>query len=107
MLLNVYQEEAMSFDITRDFDPTTRALHMRSGSVEELGEMSGLDKRAIRDGVQPSREQVVKEFGDRLWYLVGEIDAAGLTLEEVASTNLRKLTGRSERGTIQGNGDNR
>lgn len=107
MLLNVYQEEAMKYDLTKDHDPGLRALHMRSGSVEELGEMAGMDKRILRDGTNPSRDAVLKEFGDRLWYLVGEIDASGFTLEEVAGTNLAKLKDRAERGVITGSGDNR
>ena len=97
----------MKFDLTRDKDPHLRADHMRHGSVEELGEMAGLSKRLLRDGTVPSKDTVLGEFGDRLWYLVGEIDAAGFSLEEVASYNLTKLEDRRNRGKLQGSGDNR
>lgn len=107
MLLSVLQEEMMQYDLTRDHPEAVRRDHMRAGSVEELGEMAGLDKRALRDGTEPSRDQLRKEFGDRLWYLVGEIDAAGFCLDDVARANLEKLADRKSRGVIQGKGDNR
>lgn len=107
MKLDDYQRDAMHFDLTRGKDPVLRAQHMRHGSTEELGEMAGLDKRQLRDGTVPSETTVIKEFGDRLWYLVGEIDAAGLSLEVIARTNLSKLSDRLARGVLSGSGDNR
>jgi len=107
MRMRDYEESAMSFDLTADIDPVLRVQHMRHGSTEELGEMAGLDKRLIRDGQVPDTATVIKEYGDRLWYLVGEINASGLSLEEVAITNIRKLSDRKVRGVISGKGDNR
>ncbi len=47
------------------------------------------------------------ELGDVLWYLTQICTELGLTLEEVAETNIAKLSSRQERGKIRGDGDNR
>ncbi len=53
------------------------------------------------------RELLIKEIGDVLWYLSAACNELGISLSEAAVTNLRKLADRSERGKLQGSGDNR
>lgn len=48
-----------------------------------------------------------KELGDTLYYLAQSAEYEGLTLEEVAKVNVKKLQDRKDRGQIQGSGDNR
>lgn len=50
---------------------------------------------------------LIKELGDVLWYVTALSIQLGTTLEQVAETNVLKLTGRKERGTLKGEGDNR
>ena len=68
-------------------------------------------KKLIRDrgGVvdQQFKEDVALELGDVLWYVAQLSTELGLSLEQVASANLSKLKSRSQRGTLQGEGDHR
>ena len=54
-----------------------------------------------------TREDIIKELGDVLWYLNACCVELNVTLEEVAQQNIEKTHGRLERGTIVGEGDER
>lgn len=53
------------------------------------------------------REVVKKELGDALWYIAAMAFEHGLTLEEIATANVEKLSSRKERGVLKGSGDDR
>ena len=59
------------------------------------------------DDGDPDRQEVVAEAGDVLWNLCSLLTDMGITLEEVATYNIKKLKSRQERGVIAGNGGNR
>lgn len=103
MKLNDYQAEAMSFRLpsaTPDY-----ALFNLSG---EVGELHSLIAKVIRDGAKFDFElQVKKELGDVLWCLAAVAMDYGYTLEDVAQSNINKLSKRKQEGTITGSGDNR
>ena len=46
-------------------------------------------------------------MGDVLWYVAQVGKRYNIDMEEVAVTNIKKLTDRKERGVITGTGDNR
>lgn len=89
----------------------------------EAGEMAGQVFKAWRDDgmvsddtyysdvfkcapLKPERHaKIVKELGDVLWYVAAMASELGLTLSDVAVSNLEKLAGRTERGTLQGDGE--
>lgn len=81
------------------------------GLVNEAGEVAGKIKKIFRDKdghiSDDDKEALKGELGDVLWYLTQICTNLGLSLEEVAEANLDKLFDRLERGTIQGDGDNR
>lgn len=103
MKLNDYQAEAMGFRLpsaTPDY-----ALFNLSG---EVGELHSLIAKSIRDGAKFDFElQVKKELGDVLWCLAAVAMDYGYTLEDVAQSNINKLSKRKQEGTITGSGDNR
>lgn len=103
MKLNDYQAEAMGFRLpsaTPDY-----ALFNLSG---EVGELHSLIAKAIRDGAKFDFElQVKKEIGDILWCLTAVAMDYGYTLEDVAQSNINKLSKRKQDGTLNGSGDNR
>lgn len=76
------------------------------GLVGEAGEVANKVKKMIRDNATLGI-QVADEIGDVLWYCAMLADELGISLEEIAWRNLDKLRLRKERGTIQGNGDER
>ena len=77
------------------------------GLVEEAGEVAGLRKRFLRDEGNIDRDILIKELGDVLWYIAQVGKSYNIDMEEVAVTNIKKLTDRKERGVITGSGDNR
>lgn len=120
MNLNTYQEQAAQFAINTDLN------HMVFGLVEEAGEAAGLLKRYHRGDEKYQNLNVIegdkitatflnpllrysleKELGDVLWYVAMTAHRLGLTLEQVATTNIHKLTDRQQRNVIKGEGDNR
>lgn len=58
--------------------------------------------------ITPERRAVIiKEMGGNLWYLAALAKEIGTTLSEIAGNNLDELCGRTERDTLNGDGDNR
>ena len=81
------------------------------GLTEEAGETAGKVKKNLRDdnGVMNERVKalIVKELGDTLWYIACAGVEIGVTLQEIAQTNVAKLVDRRARGTLRGSGDER
>ncbi|KZR89666.1 nucleoside triphosphate pyrophosphohydrolase family protein [Synechococcus sp. MIT S9508] len=109
MLLNDYQQQ--SRQTARYPDAGNNLIYPTLGLTGEAGEVADKVKKLIRDseGVVDERftEDVALELGDVLWYVAQLATELGLSLEEVASANLSKLKSRSQRGTLQGEGDHR
>ena len=81
------------------------------GLTNEAGEVAGKVKKIFRDrgGVvtDDDRAALTLELGDVLWYLSELCTQLGISLEDVAATNISKLRGRLDRGTLLGDGDDR
>lgn len=103
MNLNDYQATARE---TRS--PTADWNYALLNLASECGELLGLVAKVIRDGPNEKFHDLgVKELGDILWHVAAIADDLGVSLEDVAQTNLNKLASRKERGVISGSGDNR
>jgi NTP pyrophosphatase (non-canonical NTP hydrolase) len=106
---NDYQLESRS--TARYPDAGRNLIYPTLGLTGEAGEVSDKVKKLIRDrgGVVDEQftDDVALELGDVLWYVAQLATELGLSLEDVAEANLRKLKSRSERGTLQGDGDHR
>ena len=128
MELNDYQKKAMSTCM----DSSRNMSYMAMGLVSEVGEFMSKIAKAIRKGdvyigseadesdlhytigfmADPDRcreweSDLKHELGDILWFVAGQAEVMGWTLEEVAQENIDKLASRQKRGVIEGNGDNR
>ncbi|KKU48897.1 hypothetical protein A3H10_04545 [Candidatus Uhrbacteria bacterium RIFCSPLOWO2_12_FULL_46_10] len=81
------------------------------GLAGEAGEVANKIKKIERDsgGVvnDNTREALLDELGDVLWYVSQLSTELNLSLEIVAEKNLEKLAVRLERGKISGAGDQR
>lgn len=81
------------------------------GLADEAGEVVGKVKKVIRDKNEIMDEEtkmaIAKELGDVLWYVAQMATELGLSLDEIASCNIKKLLNRQTEGTLRGNGDNR
>jgi len=80
------------------------------GLAGETGEVVEKIKRVLRkNGVvdEQSRTEISKELGDVLWYMANLAAELNLSLDDIASSNIEKLSSRKERGVLHGDGDNR
>lgn len=103
MTLDDYQKEAMNFRLA-SADTMYALLNLSA----EVGELHSLVAKAVRDGLKEKhQENVQKELGDILWMLAAVAKDYNMSLAEIATKNLEKLTSRQARNTIKGEGDDR
>ena len=101
--LNEYQAKAV---VTAIYPEAANITYPAMGLANEAGEVLGKVKKIIRDGTF-SREDILDELGDVLWYAAALARDLNSELSEVAQRNLDKLVSRKERGVIGGSGDKR
>lgn len=102
MELNEYQTKASAF-----MNPQcSNYAYLSLGLAGECGEVCDKLKRLIR-GDGKIDDTLLYELGDVLWYLSQLSDFFKISLEQVAQTNIDKLTARKDSGTICGTGDKR
>lgn len=81
------------------------------GLAGESGEVCEKIKKVLRDKGgnmdNETREALLKELGDVLWYVARLASELGLSLDDIAQANLDKLASRHTRGVLGGSGDNR
>lgn len=81
------------------------------GLAGEAGEVAEKIKKVWRDrNGQPTREDrqaIAKEMGDVLWYVAQLATELHVSLNEIVSRNLEKITGRKRAETLHGAGDDR
>lgn len=99
-----YQDEVNKLMLTTG---QKRLMENTLGLVGETGEVAEKIKKHIRDDKPIDTQDMEKELGDALFYLVGLAGYFGVSFSSVASTNLNKLYDRKKRGVLQGSGDNR
>ena len=66
------------------------------GLAGEVGTLLAAYKKRLRDGAayELFKDNVAEELGDILWYLANAAEKAGLSLDEVARSNLAKTSNR-------------
>lgn len=100
--LNAYQNLARKTRL-----PTADATYSQLNLAGEVGELLGYLAKCRRKGIPPEVGYVTKELGDVLWQCAAIADDFGLSLSDVARSNIDKLADRETRGVIDGSGDNR
>lgn len=93
MDINEYQRLAMR---TRPLNLSSDDLRLNAamGMVGESGEVMDHLKKAMFQGHELSKEKLIEETGDILWYCAEMADALGITLDEIAAYNVVKLKKR-------------
>ena len=118
MDLNKYQEQAIQYAAYNDSEYAFLALSEEVGEVlgklakhvRKNGKSVGISLVYARSNINEGsklKEDLIKELGDVLWQLQACCHELGTDLNTIAQLNLEKLSGRSERGTIVGEGDDR
>jgi NTP pyrophosphatase (non-canonical NTP hydrolase) len=108
MTFNNYQELAVK---TAVYGAGNEIIYPALGLGNEAGEVLGKIKKVLRDsnGVfsGEAKKAIGDEIGDVLWYMAALCRDLDISLEDVATNNIKKLLDRQARGVIQGSGDNR
>ncbi len=100
MDLNEFQRSALLTDNTdrsyQDYEARKDIVVALLGIAGELGTLATAYKKFLRDGpaYQLYKTNVQEELGDLLWYLAVLANKFGLTLDEIARTNLDKVRSR-------------
>lgn len=113
LTLNAYQAETSVTAIYKQ-----PVIYTALGLVSEAGEIAGKLKKIMRDYnisaddlchflKDHQRAELAAEIGDVLWYCSQLSRDLNISLNEVATMNLEKLSSRKIRGTLGGSGDNR
>lgn len=85
--------------VKKDFGSFPEALGCQLlGLAGEAGELCDLVKKKYFHGKEVSRERIVKEFGDALFYLSSAADLMGISLTEIVQANIIKLNARYPKG---------
>jgi NTP pyrophosphatase (non-canonical NTP hydrolase) len=75
-----------------------RLFDAAAGLAEEAGEILGLVRKHVYQAHPLPADAIRKELGDALWCLAITAQSAGMTLEQIASTNVAKLRTRYPEG---------
>jgi NTP pyrophosphatase (non-canonical NTP hydrolase) len=95
---------------TAQYPKEVEMEYLMLGLANEVGEVLGKYKKYLRgDKVvqQDFEKALVDEMGDVMWYFVRICDMLDVTLYEVMTRNINKLSARMKKGTIKGDGDDR
>lgn len=114
MTFDEYQEKAITTDLfeRKPNDIMNPGfLEKAFGLVGEAGEAAEKLKKIIRDKNgqlnEADKAEIIKEFGDVLWYISSLSHYLEVPLSQVAAGNLEKVLSRKDRGQTMGSGDNR
>lgn len=90
-----YQREALITDQSKE-DGDASLLIPLLGLVGEIGTLATEQKKRIRDNKKHElfAERIAEDLGDILWYLSNFASKSGMSLEEIARQNLRKVRAR-------------
>ena len=75
-----------------------KLLDAAAGLAEEAGEVLGLVRKHQYQSHPLQRDKLQTELGDALWCLTIAAQSAGMSLEQVAATNVAKLRARYPAG---------
>lgn len=118
MELKEYCEKAAVTAVYQSFDYPFVLLAEEAGEVlGKLNKFARKNKMCLDDAIELAsshdpqyaelRESVLLELGDVAWGLVECCRVMDIDAGEVLQANINKLYGRAQRGTINGQGDNR
>ena len=97
MTLNEYQELAQRTS-NRALDAKGHLFNGVLGLSGEAGECADMVKKHYFQDARPMIDRLVDELGDVMWYVAETAAAMGVTLEEVAERNVKKLRMRYPEG---------
>lgn len=110
MTLNEYQKQAFKTALyPKHGTGSLLALaYCALGLAGEAGEVANKTKKLLRDyDTIDLRARICQEIGDTLWYAAALATEFGVSLDDIAENNLKKLANRNIAKKIKGEGDDR
>ncbi len=99
------RQTAIYSDLGKNYIYPALGLAGETGEVIEKIKKLMRDKNKVVD--DDFKSDISKEMGDVLWYLSQLASEFNLSLDDIASLNIKKLFSRKERGNLHGDGDDR
>jgi NTP pyrophosphatase (non-canonical NTP hydrolase) len=99
LTMNDYQKLASR--TAKDMDLKDALIEVALGSNGEAGEFGDMVKKIYYHGhpfTPEIKEAMIKELGDKMWYIARACGVLGVTLEHVGNVNLMKLATRYPEG---------
>ena len=96
MTLNKYQELAMR--TANQLNNGQLVVNGAMGMNGESGEVIDIVKKHLFQGHDLNKDDLCEEAGDVLWYIATFISGLGMTLQECAERNIKKLKKRYPEG---------
>jgi NTP pyrophosphatase (non-canonical NTP hydrolase) len=104
MTLSEYQQLVKQFLLPE----SDNREYLVYGLGAEAGEVLDVFAKAVRDNQgQVPLEPLKKELGDVLFFVAMVAKKYGMSLDDVAISNVNKLRSRKERNVLKGSGDDR
>lgn len=95
LTMQEYQKLAMRTDDPKKYNSAiNRLLNGVMGLNGEAGEVIDLVKKALFQGHELKKEDMIQELGDVLWYIALCCETIDVSMEEVANANIVKLVKR-------------
>lgn len=73
---------------------TARLLHAQLGLTTETGEFADALKKFLIYGKPVDRTNLIEELGDCMWYIAEAAAALDVSMEQIQTINIAKLTKR-------------
>lgn len=108
MTFNKYQIDAIK-TLVPEGDEKLLIARLALGCAGESGEISEKVKKYLRGdfSCKELKNLLSAEIGDVLWYCATLSHSLGISLDDIAKDNIKKLLARMKKGNIKGSGDNR
>ncbi len=110
LTFNSYQNTAKKTALYSAVD-VPALVYLALGLAGETGEIVDKVKKLFRDKAgkldEATKQALIKELGDLLWYISEFSRQLGVSLGDVAHQNLLKIKDRKKRGKLRGQGDDR
>jgi len=102
-----YQQLALRTATREDGDKFKASVEKAMGISGEAGEVTDLLKKVLCHGHKLDKNKLIKELGDVQWYVATNAAEYGISLKEIAVTNIEKLRQRYPEGFSQERSINR
>lgn len=101
MDFNEYQKMAMRTSSLKEYEGLGALQNAALGLAGESGEFADAIKKASFQGHDVNHAHLAEEVGDILWYCALAAEALGVSLADIASSNIAKLARRYPNGFEQ------